>query len=233
MDVYEQVRAMAQEEETMLRAYRHGTKPRGFWPIPWRQGLWTASLLVDKAEREDGNTEYGGMSYVLGELFHALDGRILGEYYPYSDKGGHDHEHDFLTVLCRAILSGEVEPEQPKEYYAPWMAELLEKVRTQPDLRRKARRWAADPWRCAKKTSNGDDIAQALRDVCPELAPPQYALTVDGVRQAVAEIEQVYAYAALFPNTLHYCPEQYSEQQIENIEAILAYQRAALAGEAP
>ena len=38
--------------------------------------------------------------------------------------------------------------------------------------------------------------------------------------------EEVDALAACFPETLRYREEEYSKQQIENIEAVMAYQKA-------
>ncbi len=218
-------------EELMIRAYQHSRNPRGFWPIPWRKGAWTASLLVEKAEKEDGFTETGGMWYVLGELFRALDGRILGEYYPYRVNGEHDHDHSFLTVMRRAIETGTVEPEKTEEYYAPWMVDTLRRTRERPDLRSEAMEWARDP--LSYEGEYSPDKYWNLSAVCPELTLMVYELRIAGEKVLVQSVEEVYELAASIPDVLEYDPEEYSRQQIENIEAILDYQRAALAGEAP
>ena len=39
-------------------------------------------------------------------------------------------------------------------------------------------------------------------------------------------MEEVYTLAACFPETLRYREEEYSKQQIENIKAVMAYQKA-------
>ena len=91
--------------------------------------------------------------------------------------------------------------------------------------------WARDPLSYGGEYS--PDKYWNLSAVCPELTLMVYELRIAGEKVLVQSVEEVYELAASIPDVLEYDPEEYSRQQIENIEAILDYQRAALAGEAP
>ena len=215
---------------------REGNK-RGFFPLPWEEDCWSASILVEHAATQQvqvGNevlecagVEWGGMSYVLGETLFAWDRRIRGEYYPYMAPGGHDHEHHFLDVLSRAAREGgAVEPEQVEQYYAPWMVEHLALLRTGGgDLLRRAKAWAK------KREGSWETLA----DLCPELAPPPLLCRVRGEIRSCTTVEQVYALAAQEPETFELVDGErlYSREQRESVEGILEYQQAAQAGLAP
>ena len=117
---YEKELQEAKAFQDQLVAYQRDYGLRGFFPLPWaeEEGLWSASILVEKARNPD-LVEFGGMSYVLGEAIHALDGRLMGESYPYKVRGAHDHDHCFLDVLAAAVCSGgRVEAAEADRWYA-------------------------------------------------------------------------------------------------------------------
>ncbi len=193
---------------------------QGFFSVyRWEGGrplrVWTASILVKRAG-ETGTLEYGGMSYVLGEVAFAWKKELLGEYYPYRCRGEHDHEHDFLSVLARAVLSdGQVEAEGGRDY-APWMLAWLDRVRKDAALRRRLRPWAEKPWKGTWR-----------------LARPVTLCRAGGKRHRCRNEEAVYELAAR--HWRDFCletPENLSPSQRENVRGILDYQRAAHEGTA-
>lgn len=230
--------AQAEAAAFQARLYRywreHGLK--GFFPIPWEEGCWSASILVKRALEEAGQAgvpegnctgiEFGGMWYVLGEALFAWDRRIAGEYYPYKCHGEHDHDHSFSAVLARAILEdGNVRPEERNRYYAHWMIRQLNAVRLSPELREKARPWARDP----------EGTAEMLAAYCPELAQPELCCFAGGALHRCGDIHGVYELAARYPDSFSLGEHAglYSREQQACLDGILAYQKAAMAGEAP
>ena len=214
------------ERSPSRRLYNYWKKHdfRGFFPIPWEEGCWSASILV-KAYEDPNNrrslVEWGGMWYVLGEALYEWDGRIAGEYYPFLCRGEHDHEHSFFGVLRQAILNdGAVEAEKQESCYAPWMLEQLEAVRTDPNLRNRACRYS-DP----------EEMAAG----CPQLAQPILWCMAEGKLRSCQNIDQVYELAAQYPHSfsLDGFAHCYSQLQRDCIDGVLSYQRSALTGEAP
>lgn len=222
----EEKKAMEEENafQEKLIAYQRDNGLRGFFPLPWaeEEGLWSASILV-KCAQNGNHVEYGGMSYVLGEAIHALDGRLLGEYYPYKLRGEHDHDHNFLDVLAAAVRSGgQVKAEEADRWYAPWMLEQLKRVNEDRRLRCRLYPWA----RYLEAAS------ERLLKQCG-LGQPKIPCTAGGQRVCCRDMDEVYGLAAQYPGDFRLeDPQLCSREQRTCIEAIRQYQLAALAGEA-
>lgn len=232
----DQARAEAAAFQARLYRYWKEHDLKGFFSIPWEEGCWSASILVKQAVERTKNEgrseeavddiEFGGMWYVLGETLFAWDRRIVGEYYPYKCRGEHDHDHSFLSVLARAILKkGEVWPEQRSRYYTHWMIRQLNVVRIVPQLWEEARAWAENP----------EGTAEELAACCPELTQPELKCFAGGQEHSGKEIEEIYELAARWPCdfSLGEYSHLYSREQQAALEGIVAYQKAALTGDAP
>ena len=220
---YEKELQEAKAFQDQLVAYQRDNGLRGFFPLPWaeEEGLWSASILVKNARNAD-IVEFGGMSYVLGEAIHALDGRLMGEYYPYKVRGAHDHDHCFLDVLAAAVCSGgRVEAEEADRWYAPWMLEQLKRVAEDRNMRCRLYPWAS-------RMEVSDRVLQKYGMGQPEI--PCFA---GGKRVCCREMDEVYGLAALYPQDFRLeRAELCSREQRACIEAVRQYQLAALAGEA-
>lgn len=212
----------AEAFQKKLIAYQRDHDLRGFFPLPWaeEEGLWSASILVKRA-RNGQYVEFGGMSYVLGEAIFALDGRHMGEYYPYKLRGEHDHDHNFLDVLAAVVRSsGRVEAEEKDRWYAPWMLEQLERVAGDRELRRLLHPWASRP-------GASDDLLEQAG-----LGQPEIPCIAGGQRVCCRDMDEVYGLAAQYPRDFRLeDPGLCSEEQRNCIEAVRQYQLAALAGE--
>lgn len=213
--------------EKVIR-YQKRNGLRGFFPVrrwmrtgwlrwEWTE-LWTASALVKRAQ-ETGILEFGGMSYVLGEVYWGWRHESLGEYYPYRRRGEHDHEHCFFTVLTESILNDGQVTAEGEDYYAPWMLEYLDRVRDDAKLRRRLLPWAKKPWK---------GVWRLKRE---GLGQPVIRCWAGKKRRRCRDEEAVYGMAARYWEDFRLEePELLSPQQRENIRAILDYQRAAKAG---
>ena len=209
-----------------LLRYWKKNRPVGFFQIPGEKDLWSASILV-KQGMDKGWVEMGPMWYIAGEAIHAWNGRLVGEYYPYSINGVHDHEHSFEEVLNTAIWSDDpLIPEEQEKYYAPRMLELLEKINRSAMLRQDLSLCGGDV----------DEMSAVLEDWCPQIEYPFAYVSSTETMKLLSDIEQVYQLAAKYPQEFKIRDEHlelYSAHQMENLNLIRAYQLAALRGDAP
>ena len=214
------------KKQRLLRYWKK-YRTQGFFQIPWEQDMWSASILV-KRGMETGVIEVGPMWYIAGEAIHAWNGSIVGEYYPYSVVGEHDHEHSFASVLNTAIRSEQpIVPEETERYYTPRMLALLEEIGRSPMLRKALRFCDGD----------ADAMRAVLEDWCPQIEYPLvYVSCTEMMTYRSNDIEKVYQLAAGHPQEFKISDEHlelYSAHQMENLNLIRAYQLAALRGDAP
>ncbi len=214
------------KNEKLLRYWKKN-RPAGFFQIPWEEDMWSASILV-KQGMNAGWVEVGPMRYIAGEAIHAWNGGRVGEYYPYSVHGVHDHEHSFDEVLNITIWSNDpLIPEEQEKYYTPEMLALLEEINRSEILRTELRF-------CGEIA---DEMSGVFEEHCPPLSYPICYVACSGEMTTLArDIEYVYQLAAQYPRQFEIPDEYtrlYSVKQRENLEQIRAYQLAALRGDAP